>query len=133
MKTTEKSPKLPDSQGIAIEEIANDLKNLNINSLIAKGMESREIWNANALGDNAKKARRKLRGEQLSLCKSLLHSILTKQNAKTISAHAQALTVFNQANLRDSKNYTRVSIKESPEKRGILDKGYNALARLTQE
>ena len=76
------------------------------------------------------KKRIKLRREQIALSKKLLHSLVTKQENGIINAAALALEKFNAKNLRDSKNYSNISKKESPEKRDILDNAYSALIKL---
>jgi len=118
------------AKGDAIEALQADLKDLNTDALTAKAANARGIWNAKSLGDTPKKARRMLRRSQMQLCKALLHSIVTKQEKGIIIANAESLSKFNATHLQNGANYSNVSSKESPEKREILDKAYNALATL---
>lgn len=115
------------------EELLKDLTDFNIENLISKSAKGRSIWKSEfklKFSDNEKTARRKIRNEQLSLSKKLLHSILTKESKEQMTAKAKELHKFYTEGLNDFTVYSNVSEKESAEKFNILKSAYDKMKLL---
>jgi hypothetical protein len=115
------------------EQLLKDLTDFNIENLIAKSAKGRSIWKSEfkmKFSENEKTARRKIRNEQLSLSKKLLHSILTKESKEAMTIKAKELHKFYSEGLNDFSVYSNVSEKESAEKFKILKSAYEKMKLL---
>jgi len=143
MNTNEKNSKVSEKEAkkvvetskkeITDQELLKDLTDFNIENLIAKSAKGRSIWKSefkSKFSDNEKTARRKIRNEQLSLSKKLLHSILTKESKEAMTAKAKELHKFYSEGLNDFSVYSNVSEKESAEKFNILKSAYEKMKLL---
>lgn len=119
---------------VSDDELLKDLTDFNIENLISKSAKGRSIWKSEfklKFSDNEKTARRKIRNEQLSLSKKLLHSILTKESKEAMTAKANDLHIFYKEGLNDFTVYSNVSEKESAEKFAILKSAYDKMKLLS--
>lgn len=120
-------------KSITDDELMKDLTDFNIENLISKSAKGRSIWKSEfklKFSDNEKTARRRIRNEQLSLSKKLLHSIITKESKEQMTAKAKDLHKFYMDGLNDFSVYSNVSEKESTEKFNILKSAYEKMKLL---
>lgn len=111
------------------EELSKGLDNLNIDLLTSKVDVNRSIWNekAKSIKTTVTQSRNHLRNLQLSLSKSLLVSIHTKQSKEIQQSNAEKLFTFYSDYLVSFSNYSNISIEKEKDKRQLIDLAYQKM------
>lgn len=94
-------------------DLMKDLDNINLESLTVNSAKGRSIWKhefkLSYHATNMTTARRKIRKDQINLSKTLLASIIAKQDKNVITKNIEALHDFYTKGLTDFSVYSNIS------------------------